>query len=141
MFTKSKWKTEIILWPSKYRLWNLYFSNSLINYFSTANLAIPRSGSSLLAELTTANIPFIYLPLPSSADNHQFKNASFYKKKISSLLVEEIDIDTKLYDLIKDIHENPSIISSIVENQRLFSDKNVYNNINQVLKDIVNEKN
>ena len=42
--------------------------------------------------------------------------------------------------MIKDIHENPSIISSIVENQRLFSDKNVYNNINQVLKDIVNEK-
>ena len=62
-------------------------------------------------------------------------------KKFSSLLVEEIDIDTKRYDLIKDIHENPSIISSIVENQRLFSDKNVYNNINQVLKDIVNEKN
>ena len=118
-----------------------YFSNSLINYFSKANLAITRSGSSMLAELTNANIPFISIPLPSSADNHQFKNASFYKKKISSLLVEEIDIDTKLYDLIKDIHENPSIISSIVENQRLFSDKNVYNNINQVLKDIVNEKN
>ena len=35
----------------------------------------------MLAELTNANIPFISVPLPSSADNHQLKNALFYNKK------------------------------------------------------------
>ena len=35
----------------------------------------------MLAELTNANIPFISVPLPSSADNHQLKNARFYQKK------------------------------------------------------------
>ena len=33
------------------------------------------------AELVNANIPFITIPLPSSADNHQFKNTSFYENK------------------------------------------------------------
>ena len=36
----------------------------------------------MLAELTNANIPFISVPLPSSADNHQLKNAIYYEKKI-----------------------------------------------------------
>ena len=35
----------------------------------------------MLAELTNANIPFISVPLPSSADNHQLKNAIYYQKK------------------------------------------------------------
>ena len=67
------------------------FSN-LIDYFSKVNLAITRSGSSMLAELTNVNIPFISIPLPSSADNHQLKNASFYQKK-NCFLIEEIDLE------------------------------------------------
>ena len=35
----------------------------------------------MLAELANANIPFIAVPLPSSADNHQLKNAIYYKNK------------------------------------------------------------
>ena len=55
------------------------FSNNLTEFFSKTNLAITRSGSSILAELTNANIPFISVPLPSSADNHQLKNAVYYQ--------------------------------------------------------------
>ena len=35
----------------------------------------------MLAELTNAKIPFISVPLPSSADNHQLKNAILLQKK------------------------------------------------------------
>ena len=59
------------------------FTYNLENYFSRVNFAITRSGSSMLAELTNAKIPFISVPLPSSADNHQLKNANFYQKRIS----------------------------------------------------------
>ena len=57
------------------------FSNNLLDYFSKINLAITRSGSSMLAELINAQIPFISVPLPSSADHHQLKNAIYYEKK------------------------------------------------------------
>ena len=64
----------------KFEIFN--FSDNVLEYFSKVDLAITRSGSSMLAELTNANIPFISVPLPSSADNHQFKNADYYEKKI-----------------------------------------------------------
>ena len=56
--------------------------NNLIKYFQKSDLAITRSGASSLAELTNVRIPFIAIPLPTSADNHQFMNANYFKKKI-----------------------------------------------------------
>ncbi len=117
------------------------FSNNLVEYFSKVNLAITRSGSSMLAELTNANIPFISIPLPSSADNHQFFNAFYYERKKFSFLIEEKDLKTKLIPLLKDIYSDSSILSKIRENQSQYSDKNVYKNINKALKVIINEKN
>ena len=117
------------------------FSDNLIKFFSKVNLAITRSGSSMLAELTNANIPFISIPLPSSVDDHQLKNASFYKNKNFSFLVEEKDLNDKLLNLLKEIYENMSKLDEIKSNQRQYSDKHVYENINKVLNKILNEKN
>ena len=117
------------------------FSNDLTNYFSKANLAITRSGSSMLAELTNANIPFISIPLPTSADNHQFKNALYYENKNFSFLVEEKEINNKLGNLLKKIYNDVSILQKLSRNQSQYSDKNVYNNINKALKKILDEKN
>tara|TARA_B100000963_G_scaffold225804_1_gene196983 strand:- start:15526 stop:16614 length:1089 start_codon:yes stop_codon:yes gene_type:complete len=117
------------------------FSDNLIEYFSKTNLAITRSGSSMLAELTNANIPFISIPLPSSADNHQLKNAEYYQRKNFAFMVQEKDLNIKLFNLIKEIYENNEILEEIIINQRQHSDKNVYNNIDLILKEIINEKN
>ena len=117
------------------------FSNKLIQYFSKINLAITRSGSSVLAELTNANIPFISVPLPSSADNHQLKNAIYYEKKKFSFLIEEKDLNNKLFNLLKSINKNKLLMENIRTKQSQYSDKNVYNNINKQLKKIINEKN
>ena len=117
------------------------FSNNLLKYFEKANFAITRSGSSILAELTNSNVPFISVPRPSSAEKHQLKNAIFYERKKYAFLIEEKDLNFKLFDLIKNISENNSILDAIIHNQRLYSDKNVYKNINLELKKIINEKN
>ena len=117
------------------------FSENLVKFFSKVNLAITRSGSSVLAELTNANIPFITIPLPSSVDDHQLKNANFYKSKNLSFLVEEKDLNDKLSKLLKEIHENMSKLNEISTNQRQYSDKHVYENINNELNKILNEKN
>ena len=117
------------------------FSNKLEEYFSKVELAITRSGSSILAELTNAKIPFISVPLPSSADNHQLINATFYQRKNYALLVEEKDLKNKLLPIIQEIYSDKSFLDRILYNQRQYSDKNVYNNINNFLKKIINEKN
>ncbi len=117
------------------------FSNNLTEYFSKADLAITRSGSSMLAELKNCCIPFISIPLPTSADNHQFKNANYYKSKKMGFLIEEKDLKANLFTLIKEIYENNSLLEKIKIVQRQHSDKNVYKNMDNYLKKINDEKN
>ena len=62
-----------------YEIFN--FTDKIIKYYSKSNLVITRSGASVLGELINFKIPFICIPLPTSADNHQYKNAKFYLKK------------------------------------------------------------
>ena len=134
-FLKSFYKDSNL----KFELFN--FSNNIEYYFSKVNLAITRSGSSMLAELTNANIPFISVPLPSSADNHQLKNAVYYQKKNFSFLIEEKDLKDKLFSLIQDINVNKYKLEKIKINQSQYSDRNVYENIDNVLIKFANEKN
>ena len=117
------------------------FSFNLEKYFLKTNLAITRSGSSMLAELTNANLPFISVPLPASADNHQLKNALYYKRKNLALMIEENELNSKLANILKDIYSKRSILDKIIQHQRQFSDKNVYKNIDHVFKEIIDEKN
>ena len=98
-------------------------------------------GTLLDGELINVNLPFISVPLPSSADNHQLKNALYYEKKNFSYLIEEKDLDNKLFNLIKSINEDKFLIEKIRINQSQYSDKNVFNNINKQVKKIFDEKN
>jgi len=116
------------------------FSNNILDYFSKINLAITRSGSSMLAELINAKIPFISVPLPSSADDHQLKNAIHYEKNGYSYLIEEKDLNAKLFQLIKKISEDISLLSQIIRKQRQYSDKSVYENIDKQINKIINEE-
>ena len=65
----------------------------------------------------------------------------FYERKKFCFLIQEKDLKEKLVNLIREINENYSILETIKKNQRQYSDKNVYNNIDQVLKNIIDEKN
>ena len=117
------------------------FTNKIIDYYSKANLVITRSGASVLGELINVKVPFIAIPLPTSADNHQFKNAVFYKKRGYGYFMNEKDINNQLYDFIKSIYEDKPLIKKIVENQSQYSDKNIYKNINNYMEKIIYEKN
>jgi len=116
------------------------FKENIHEYFSKINLAITRSGSSILAELINARIPFISIPLPSSAENHQLKNAIYYEKNEYSYLIEEKNLEEKLFYLLSEIEKNRSMLDKIIDKQKQFSDKLVYENIDQEIKKVINEK-
>ena len=115
------------------------FTSNIIDYYSKSNLVITRSGASVLGELVNFKIPFISIPLPTSADNHQYKNAQFYAKKGYGKFLEEKDIKNELYNLIMSTFNDRSMINSILLNQ--CSDKNIFENINDQIEKILNEKN
>ena len=116
------------------------FTNKIIDYYFKANLVITRSGASVLGELINIKMPFISIPLPTSADNHQYKNAAYYEKKGFGYLLAEKDINDQLYDLIKSIFKDKSSVKNILANQSQYSDKNIFKNINTHIKKIINEK-
>ena len=91
----------------------------------------------MLAELINVNIPFISVPLPSSADNHQLKNAIYYEKNQYSYLIEEKNLDEKLFKLIKEIHKNRSLLTQMMAKQKLHSDKKVYKIIDEEIGKII----
>ncbi len=122
-----------------YEIFN--FKDNIIDYYLKTNLVITRSGASVLGELLNVKIPFISIPLPSSADNHQYKNAEFYLKKGYGYLLEEKDIKNKLYDLIISIFEDKSSIKNVLSNQRQYSDKNIFRNLKDQIEKIIDEKN
>ena len=117
------------------------FTDEIISYYYKANLVITRSGASALGELINCKIPFISIPLPSSADNHQHKNAEFYAKKGYGYLLNQKDIKDKLYDLIKNFFNDNSLMETLITNQRQHSDKNIFDNLNAKIEKTLNEKN
>ena len=90
---------------------------------------------------TNIKVPFISVPLPTSADNHQYKNALFYSKKGYGTFLEEKDIKNKLFDLIVSTFSDKLMLNSILLNQRQYSDKDIFENLNRQIEKILNEKN
>ena len=117
------------------------FTDQIIDYYSKVNLVITRSGASVLGELINMKIPFISIPLPSSADNHQLKNAEFYKKKGYGFLLEEKDIKDKLFKMIKHIFEDKEIYENILLNQSKYSNKDIFTNLSIQIENVLDEKN
>ena len=117
------------------------FSDKIINYYSKANLVITRSGASVLGELINIKVPFILIPFPFSADNHQYKNAKFYEQRGYGYLLDQKNIKDKLFDLIKRIFNDKSLIKNILSKQGQYSDKDIFRNLNIQLEKILNEKN
>ncbi len=114
------------------------FRSDVTNIFKSATIVITRGGASAQAELVNCNIPYIVIPLKYSADNHQLENALYYEKKGCNILVQEDEIDTKLFELIKKINKDRSILHKIVQNQQKLSNQNVLEKVKNQIEIIIN---
>ncbi|WP_135228909.1 undecaprenyldiphospho-muramoylpentapeptide beta-N-acetylglucosaminyltransferase [Deinococcus fonticola] len=64
--------------------------------WSAAHLGITRAGTSTLAEAAFHGVPLIMVPLPESAENHQFHNAVSVQQAGAGCVVEQADVTGKL---------------------------------------------
>ena len=117
------------------------FSEDLCKYYQNSDLAITRSGASSIAELLNINIPFIAIPLPSSADNHQMENALNFKKKGYCIVLEEKFISAKLFEILEDLNKNRDKLLLIKNKMDEHSDRNSLLNVHKYIDRFLNEKN
>mgnify|MGYP001279968680 FL=1 len=115
------------------------FSDDMTKYYQKANLAITRSGASSLAELINLKIPFITVPLPSSADNHQFKNASYFKEKGYCFLLDEKFLSDKLFQILLDLNKDKKKLFFMKEKMEKHSDMDTSSKIEKLIGEVLNE--
>ena len=117
------------------------FSEKLSDHYQVSDLAITRSGASSIAELINLKIPFIAIPLPSSADGHQFKNALNFQKKGYCFLLEEKFIFPKLFEILEDLNKNREKLLLLKSKMNHHSDKDSLFNVSKFIERFLNEKN
>ena len=116
------------------------FNENILNFMRKVNICITRAGASTLAELTFLNIPSIAIPLPTSKDNHQFENASFYNEIGCNWILNQNEItNNSISNQLANILDNKSEYLAKKINMKNFSYQNTWNNINQKIISVINE--
>jgi len=84
------------------------FYANMAGLLQRANLAISRSGSATLAELSATSTPSILIPFPYAAEDHQFHNAKSFSQAGAALLYRQSEINENILEkLVLDLLKNP----------------------------------
>jgi len=114
------------------------FHDNILDLISLSNLAISRCGASTTAELVQTLTPFIGVPYPYSIDNHQYLNAKYYESKECCWILEQNNFNfNNLYNLLMSIIKDKNKLKTIRHNMKKNDSKNVYLNIENMIKDIL----
>ncbi len=116
------------------------FDQNLINLIDASDLCITRAGATSLAEISFLNKPFIAIPLPTSKDNHQMKNAEYYEKKGCCWILDQKTLNKeKLLNFIKNLLKDKTDLINKKTNLQQLNYENSWDYNNQKLKKIINE--
>jgi len=110
------------------------FIDNISEAYSAADIIISRAGAIAISEIAYFKKATIFIPLPSSADNHQQINAECLAKEKACIIVEQNNlIKGKLENSIKNLLSNVSKIKELENNINKFAKpaavKNIANEI------------
>jgi UDP-N-acetylglucosamine--N-acetylmuramyl-(pentapeptide) pyrophosphoryl-undecaprenol N-acetylglucosamine transferase len=104
------------------------FYNNVVSLYNWADIIIARSGAGTVFEVLTAKRPAIFIPLKTSADNHQYYNALWADKNGFDYISKEDEADvTSLVKLIYHISEiyNTEVRQKLMSVQSIDATKNI----------------
>jgi UDP-N-acetylglucosamine--N-acetylmuramyl-(pentapeptide) pyrophosphoryl-undecaprenol N-acetylglucosamine transferase len=87
---------------------------------AASNLALCRSGASVLAELPATATPAVLVPLPNPAV-HQRENAEYMEAHGAGVVLDDSDLDTRLQDLVLSLLDDPERLRVMAEASRLLA--------------------
>ncbi|MBI2054352.1 MAG: hypothetical protein HYT36_03395 [Candidatus Staskawiczbacteria bacterium] len=65
--------------------------------YKVADFIVSRAGSGSIFEIAAVGKPSVLIPLPSSAADHQFKNAYFYSETGAALIMEQDNLSDDIF--------------------------------------------
>ena len=116
------------------------FEEKFVDLIDKSDLCITRAGATSLAEISILNKPFVAIPLPTAKDDHQMKNAKFYEELGCCWVLDQKNLDKeKLLNILLNLLKDNSDLIVKESNLEKLNYKNSWNDVNQKLKDILNE--
>lgn len=92
--------------PGSMKGWVGAFIDKIEYAYAAADLVVCRAGASTMAEITALGKAAILVPLPHSAANHQLMNARVLEQHGAAVVVEELELETSLFDQIRHLLED-----------------------------------
>jgi UDP-N-acetylglucosamine--N-acetylmuramyl-(pentapeptide) pyrophosphoryl-undecaprenol N-acetylglucosamine transferase len=80
-----------------YHVFGILNEEKLKHAYQAADLIVSRSGSGSIFEIAAVGKPSILIPLPSSAGNHQAKNAYTYAQNGSAMVIEQENLTQNFF--------------------------------------------
>lgn len=113
--------------PNNVKAYN-YIDNMAL-YYRAADLIVSRSGASTISELTLTSKPSILIPLPSASNNEQLRNAEIMFKLGASVLVEDKNIESNLFNIVYRLIFDNDKLSNMSSKAKLLAMPNAADNI------------
>ena len=125
---------------------NKYSNLSMVEYIhdmhvrmSAADVIICRAGAMTISELAMMKKACFIIPSPNVVDNHQYKNAKVLSDANAAVMMEEKDIDDKVFaetmdDLISNKEKRERLSENIVQFANLEANKLIYDEIMSLIK-------
>ena len=85
-----------------YHLFSSIEENKLKHIYKASDLVIARSGSGTIFEISALGLPSILVPLPSSASDHQAKNAYAYSQTGAAIVMEQDNMTKNFF--LEEVH-------------------------------------
>jgi UDP-N-acetylglucosamine--N-acetylmuramyl-(pentapeptide) pyrophosphoryl-undecaprenol N-acetylglucosamine transferase len=80
-----------------YHLWEFLDEIPLKHALAAANFVVSRAGAGSIFEIAACGKPSVLVPLPSSAQNHQSKNAYEYARNKATLVIEQENLNPHFF--------------------------------------------
>jgi len=97
-----------------------HFFDNFVEKLNETEILIARAGAGTVNDVIYTQTPTIFVPLPSSANNHQFYNANYLREKNAALLIEQKDLKSEkslltLIELINNFEQRINLIKNLQE--------------------------
>ena len=92
----------------------LPFLNDIHKFYEWADVVVGRAGTGTISEISASGRAGILVPLASSADQHQSKNAQDLEKKSAAIVIEEKDLNKlKLEEILENLRNDSQKINQL----------------------------
>ncbi len=115
------------------------FISEMVPVLKVADVIVSRAGAIALSEICALGKASILIPSPNVAEDHQKKNALALSENNAAVLVEECDIEIKLFETLDTLINKPKQRELLELNSKKMSKLNATESIVNLIEELIDD--